>query len=459
MKCVVYWYFMVFLVYEVTAFYNIALGRNVTVYFYNPFRTFSTTNLTDGSNTTCESLEGRQISFRIDLGKAYSIKSSVLTFKGYYSGNTTLQYHDDSNDWPHYVYKTFVTEIPQRVEFDVQRTGKLIVYDFRKHMTDALEFEFCEIGIYGCETDHFGSDCQQCIKNDNCEVCDVNNGECYVCKEGYTGPNCSMSTDNVALHKSTELYSNDEYRVFLPSYLLVDGDTTQPSCIDFKSYLNGTIFTFNVYLGDVYNVNGVRLYFTYEGAADNYVNYTVGYSTSHPHSGIERISANSTEVIIPFPHKIYQNLYIAFTLLVDEIAEMNDVPVLLCEIEVNGCPPNHYDGSCVCQAGYKGWNCTEACSNNTYGVNCVYSCGHCINETCDHVTGNCSIGCDRGWTTSKCNTACSSGWYGQDCVMRCSSHCITPDVCDHVTGSCVGGCATGWTNDACDSAFNSGWYR
>lgn len=73
----------------------------------------------------------------------------MFFFLGYYSGNTTLQYHDDSNDWPHYVYKTFVTEIPQRVEFDVQRTGKLIVYDFRKHMTDALEFEFCEIGIYG----------------------------------------------------------------------------------------------------------------------------------------------------------------------------------------------------------------------------------------------------------------------------------------------------------------------
>ncbi|XP_048751404.2 multiple epidermal growth factor-like domains protein 10 [Ostrea edulis] len=207
------------------------------------------------------------------------------------------------------------------------------------------------------------------------------------------------------------------------------------------------------------------------GIVDNYFNYTVGYS----HSGLQRISANSTEVIIPFPHEKYGNFYITFNLFDDEIAEMNDVPVLLCEIEVKGCPRNQYgspcrpcpvqcdkcyaiDGSCVCQAGYKGENCTEECSNSTYGVKCVYNCGHCINGTCDHVTGNCLIGCDRGWTTSKCNTACSSGWYGQDCVMRCNGHCITPHVCDHVTGSCRGGCATGWTNDACDSACSSGWY-
>ncbi|XP_056003375.1 uncharacterized protein LOC125657435 isoform X3 [Ostrea edulis] len=135
---------------------------------------------------------------------------------------------------------------------------------------------------------------------------------------------------------------------------------------------------------------------------------------------------------------------------------------------LNRCPANHYgspcrpcpvncdqcnaiDGSCVCQAGYKGDNCTEACSNSTYGVNCVYSCGHCLNETCGHVTGNCLLGCDVGWTTNKCNTACSSGWYGQSCALRCSSHCVTPHLCDRFTGTCLGGCATGWINKTCDS--------
>lgn len=62
---------------------NIALGRNVTGLHYNPYyTTYDTTTLTDGSNATCESFKGQTISFQIDLGKTYSIKSSMLTLKG-----------------------------------------------------------------------------------------------------------------------------------------------------------------------------------------------------------------------------------------------------------------------------------------------------------------------------------------------------------------------------------------
>ncbi|XP_056003373.1 uncharacterized protein LOC125657435 isoform X1 [Ostrea edulis] len=470
MKFVVYWYALVFFICKVAAFNNIALGRNVTGYHYNPdYTPINSGNLTDGNiMNTCESFEGYRFFISVDLGKTYNIKSSVLKFKGNYSGNTSLQYYDSSHDWPFYVYKTYIRDIPQTIEVDVQRTGRWIYFNFWDHVGETTELELCEIEIYGCETDYFGNDCQPCIKNDNCEVCDVNNGECYVCNTSYTGPNCSMSTDNVVLQKETRLYSYDGYLygyLYLPSYLLVDGYTTQPSCIDFKSYLNGTTFISYTYFWSWYNIKSVRLYFIYEGDADVYVNYTVGYYTSHSHSGIERIFANTTEVMVPFPHQVY---YLLLSFSVVEIAEMNNVPVLLCEIEVNGCPANHYgspcrpcpvncdqcnaiDGSCVCQAGYKGDNCTEACSNSTYGVNCVYSCGHCLNETCGHVTGNCLLGCDVGWTTNKCNTACSSGWYGQSCALRCSSHCVTPHLCDRFTGTCLGGCATGWINKTCDS--------
>jgi hypothetical protein len=41
-------------------------------------------------------------------------------------------------------------------------------------------------------------------------------------------------TGNVLLHKESEL--NDPNRVPLPSHLVVDGNTEQPSCVDFSSF-------------------------------------------------------------------------------------------------------------------------------------------------------------------------------------------------------------------------------
>lgn len=60
-----------------------------------------------------------------------------------------MEYHDSSDDWPFTVHKTYVTDIPQRIEFDVQRTGERMYYNFKGHMTEASEFELCEIEIYG----------------------------------------------------------------------------------------------------------------------------------------------------------------------------------------------------------------------------------------------------------------------------------------------------------------------
>lgn len=38
------------------------------------------------------------------------------------------------------------------------------------------------------------------------------------------------------------------------------------------------------------------------------------------------------------------------------------------------------------------------CKSGTYGENCTYQCGECINAvSCDHVDGTCSEGCKPGW--------------------------------------------------------------
>ena len=44
------------------------------------------------------------------------------------------------------------------------------------------------------------------------------------------------------------------------------------------------------------------------------------------------------------------------------------------------------------------------CDGNTHGLECNKSCGYCFNrEQCDHVTGSCLNGCDKGFYGDKCD--------------------------------------------------------
>lgn len=43
--------------------------------------------------------------------------------------------------------------------------------------------------------------------------------------------------------------------------------------------------------------------------------------------------------------------------------------------------------------------------NNTYGLECRTTCGHCRDRRqCQHVSGSCPNGCDRGVHGVKCDT-------------------------------------------------------
>lgn len=43
--------------------------------------------------------------------------------------------------------------------------------------------------------------------------------------------------------------------------------------------------------------------------------------------------------------------------------------------------------------------------NNTYGLECRTTCGHCRDgQQCHHVSGSCPNGCDRGVNGVKCDT-------------------------------------------------------
>ena len=46
------------------------------------------------------------------------------------------------------------------------------------------------------------------------------------------------------------------------------------------------------------------------------------------------------------------------------------------------------------------------CEDGKYGLECSVDCGKCVNSTnCNHVGGECSLGCAPGWQNSdKCDT-------------------------------------------------------
>ncbi|KAJ8040610.1 Receptor-type tyrosine-protein phosphatase kappa [Holothuria leucospilota] len=183
----------------------------------------------------------------------------------------------------------------------------------------------------------------------------------------------------------------------------------------------------------------------------------------------------------------------------------------------NTCPVCYYQGvchdetgECVCQAGYKGSDCSQACSENSgdkldlFGQNCTLRCGnqrcrykqicspdpigchcragfgnnircdgpcshpdygpdcsmeaHCDSSLYDTVTGcDNSGGCQDGYAGPGCQELsegreCPAGYYGKLCNMQC--HCASFTSCDRSTGSCGNDiCAEGWGGSDCSDAL------
>lgn len=49
-----------------------------------------------------------------------------------------------------------------------------------------------------------------------------------------------------------------------------------------------------------------------------------------------------------------------------------------------------------------------------------------------------------------CITECKKGWYGDNCTQQCTAHCKDNTTCNHVTGLCDEGCDKGWKGYMCD---------
>ncbi|XP_026559907.1 N-acetylglucosamine-1-phosphodiester alpha-N-acetylglucosaminidase [Pseudonaja textilis] len=90
------------------------------------------------------------------------------------------------------------------------------------------------------------------------------------------------------------------------------------------------------------------------------------------------------------------------------------------------------DVGCICDAGWTGENCTQACTHGSYGDSCAQKC-LCRNDgKCDPVHGSCT--CPAGFQGIFCEEACPLGRYGPNCQHSCQ--CPNQCYCDQRTGSC-----------------------
>ncbi|XP_060569201.1 cell death abnormality protein 1-like [Ruditapes philippinarum] len=122
---------------------------------------------------------------------------------------------------------------------------------------------------------------------------------------------------------------------------------------------------------------------------------------------------------------------------------------------------NSLNGTCLSGCdGERFWKnqCSEPCSNN------------CVNGTCEHYTGNCKYGCtsdrvyggrcdtlcnkncDAGTCKREdgyCDKGCKEGSYGNNRENNCSATCLN-NKCERADGSCTDGCITGYEGHNCD---------
>nr|KAF6441597.1 N-acetylglucosamine-1-phosphodiester alpha-N-acetylglucosaminidase [Rousettus aegyptiacus] len=87
---------------------------------------------------------------------------------------------------------------------------------------------------------------------------------------------------------------------------------------------------------------------------------------------------------------------------------------------------------CRCEAGWTGSNCSEACTNGSFGEDCAKKCQCQNGAACDPAQGTCT--CPPGFTGDTCVQECPLGWHGPGCQKPCECEHQCP--CDPQTGSC-----------------------
>nr|XP_022305779.1 protein draper-like [Crassostrea virginica] len=119
---------------------------------------------------------------------------------------------------------------------------------------------------------------------------------------------------------------------------------------------------------------------------------------------------------------------------------------------LNDSPCNKQTGHCErgCKPGYNNLLCDEPCRNGYYGENCSRVCSlNC--KTCKPTDGTCS--CNAGWMGPNCSIACTKS-YGENCQSACSPLCSNR-TCDPFNGTCLTSCITEYFDKMCTSEIKA----
>ncbi|XP_041374128.1 multiple epidermal growth factor-like domains protein 10 [Gigantopelta aegis] len=336
-----------------------------------------------------------------------------------------------------------------------------------------------------CTAGTYGLDCSYTCHCDALN-CDDVTGCSGNCNEGWSGPNCTR--ENVALGKATT-QSSYQPNTWANSSLAVDGNLTEGFsgryCIltgftDASTWwqldLGRKYYTHKlaVHFRTDYNIrrNGVRVYSSVDVNQTN-TGHLCG-STTLDSPDVTWMTCNDTAR--------YITLYQATTnISPGDITGTGDRAMDFCEVQVFVCDAgtfgddcsqfchclngtcNYVTGDCTggCKPNWTGTSCSE-CDSDHYGPLCDKSCSgrHCDESlgksSCDKLTGRCDNGCTTGWMEQDCTKGCDSEHFGVNCQTACADrHCKGEQLCNNELGHCVGGCLPGWTGLTCTEGCDS----
>ncbi|XP_063418249.1 plexin-B2-like [Mytilus trossulus] len=264
--------------------------------------------------------------------------------------------------------------------------GQYVIYFDRKGSVKRNEsfsvIELCYVGIHGCQTTLWGSNCEvDCAENcihqhcfpengsciwgcneTNClkDICDSDTAVCPEgCKDGRTGPYCNKY--NLAFNGSVIFNKNDTQLASLS----VDGDKTSCFTIPRASEIWVQV--------DIKEISIVTdIYLNLSVNIKDGGNHTISVSNA---SGVQENRTIYSNVSLPSNIKVND----VFRYLTYEYLHTSEnVSLEVCEIGIVGCPPTNYGPLC----------------NKLCPVNC--------SGPCDLETGHCSFGCVNGWIGNTC---------------------------------------------------------
>ncbi|XP_062610058.1 multiple epidermal growth factor-like domains protein 10 [Saccostrea cucullata] len=430
-----------------TAYENIALNKSAWQQYPYPRRPWGADKAVDGRYSDRSAVGGqctisdnsqKTATWRVDLGDVHRIHHITIYTRtdnlpwdasnGYtarFLGFSVYVSNSTNKDDGILCFKdTMYTRstIPNNVTIECVKNGRYVIY-YNDRLPLVLypeEYsyysfsELCELEVYGCPIPElYGENCNiPCPQNCQERHCNIVDGTCLGCVEGYRGSRCEKKCDN----NSYGLECN-----------LTCGNCSNREQCD--------------------HVNGSCPHGCDKGAQGDkcreacpfgrHGKNCVEFCTQNCRGGCNRFTGACESGCNPgWKGKFCENECDGNTFGLNCNQK--------CGVCLNKEQCHHLNGTCPngCDRGYQGTSCTQACQGGRYGYNCQDMCSiNCKDPmNCDPVSGHCS--------------ACFHGWYGRECKERCG-YCRGNEQCHHVTGSCSGLCEPGYSGDQClDSVFS-----